>query len=49
MNRQNLLNVYETINYIARNHEKRGRDCSNWFYSNAEFEELKKSNRNTIL
>lgn len=49
MNRQHLKNLYDCINSIARNHESNGKDRSNWFYSDAEFEQVKRDSRNNIL
>lgn len=49
MNRYHLKNLYDCINTIARNHEACGRDRSSWFYSDAEFEKVKRDTRNNIL
>lgn len=47
--RQNLLNIYDVINKIARNHKEKGEDVSSWFYTKEEFEEIKKDPKNRIL
>lgn len=47
--RQNLINIYDVINKIARQHKEKGEDVSSWFYTKAEFEEIKKDPRNNIL
>ena len=31
--KQKLKNLYDVINKIARQHEAKGEDISNWFYS----------------
>ena len=49
MNRQHLKNLYDCINTIARNHEAKGKKRENWFYSDSEFESIKKDRRNTLL
>lgn len=49
MNRSHLKNVYDCINNIARKREARGADCSNWFYTDTEFERVKRDNKNSIL
>ena len=47
--KQNLKNVYDVINKIARNHKAKGEDVSNWFYSKKEFEEIKKDLKNKVI
>jgi hypothetical protein len=47
--RQNLKNIYDVINKIARAHKEKGEDVSSWFYSREEFEEIKKDPKNKIL
>lgn len=49
MNRQHLKNLYDCINEIAREHKARGHNRDNWFYSDSEFEQVKKDRRNTLL
>lgn len=41
--RKALKNIYDTINDIASSCENKGIDTSNWFYTNEELEEMKKS------
>jgi len=38
-----LKNIYDVINRIARNHEKKGEDTSSWFYTSKEVKELRKN------
>lgn len=47
--KQNLLNIYDVINKIARNHKAKGEDVSDWFYTKEEFEQIKKDPKNRIL
>jgi len=47
--RENLKNIYDVINKIARNHEKQGEDVSNWFYTSSELKELRKSDSKIFL
>ena len=47
--RQNLKNVYDVINKIARQHKEKGEDVSGWFYTKEQFEEIKKDPKNKIL
>ena len=47
--RQNLKNIYDVINKIARQHKEKGEDVSSWFYTKKEFEEIKKDHKNKIL
>ena len=49
MNRQHLKNLYDCINDIAESHKSKGKDRSNWFYTDAEFEQVKRDSRNNIL
>ena len=49
MNRYHLKNLYDCINTIARNHEAKGKDRSNWFYTDAEFEKVKNDAGNNII
>lgn len=49
MQRQHLKNLYDCINRIAQNHEKKGVDRSEWFYSKEELEHLKNDSRNIFL
>ena len=47
--RQNLKNIYDVINKIARQHKEKGEDVSDWFYTKEQFEEIKKDPKNKIL
>ncbi len=47
--RKNLTNLYDIINDIARNCEKREIDTSNWFYTNEEIEKMKKDTKYTFI
>ena len=47
--KQNLKNIYDVINKIARQHKERGEDVSNWFYTKSQFEEIKKDPKNKII
>lgn len=47
--RKQLRKIYDTINKIARNCEKRGIDTSDWFYTDDEIEKMKKDPRYTFI
>lgn len=47
--KQNLKNVYDVINKIARQHKEKGEDVSDWFYSKEDFKEIKKNPENRII
>lgn len=47
--KKNLKKVYDVINKIARNHKAKGEDVSNWFYTKAEFEQIKKNPKNRVI
>lgn len=47
--RKNLIQIYDVINKIARQHEEKGEDVSSWFYSKDEFKKIKKDPKNRIL
>lgn len=49
MNKMHLKNLYDCINAIAHDHEAKGKDRSYWFYSDAEFEKIKRDSRNNIF
>jgi hypothetical protein len=49
MNKTHLKNLYDCINTIAQEHEARGKDRSGWFYTDAEFEKVKRDSRNNIF
>ena len=44
-----VTNLYDTINEIARNCERRGIDTSDWFYTDEEIEKMKKDPRYTFI
>lgn len=47
--KQNLKNIYDVINKIARNHSEKGEDVSDWFYTKKEFEQIKNDPKNRII
>ncbi len=47
--KQNLKNIYDVINKIARQHKEKGEDVSSWFYSKEEFNEIKKDPKNKVI
>lgn len=47
--RKQLRKIYDTINEIARNCEKRGIDTSDWFYTDEEIEKMKNDPRYTFI
>ncbi len=47
--RENLRKLYDTINEIARNCEKRGINTSDWFYTADEIEKMKKDPKYTFI
>lgn len=47
--RKQLRKIYDTINEIARNCEKRGIDTSDWFYTDEEIEKMKNNPRYTFI
>lgn len=47
--KQNLKNVYDVINKIAKNHREKGENVDDWFISKEEFEEIKKNPNNRII
>jgi len=47
--RENLKNIYDVINRIARNHKERGEDTDSWFYTKSQVEELKKDPKNKFI
>jgi hypothetical protein len=49
MNRTHLKNLYDCINRIAQEHKARGNDRTNWFYTEDEFNQIKKDDQNNIL
>ncbi len=49
MDKQKLKNIYDVINKIARQHEAKGEDVSDWFYTKKEFEQIKNDPKNRII
>lgn len=47
--RANLVNLYKTINEIADNQRKQGRNVDDWFYSKAQLEQMKRSGEYKFL
>ena len=47
--RKQLRKIYDTINEIARNCEKRGIDTSDWFYTDEEIKKMKNDPRYTFI
>ncbi len=47
--KQNLKNIYDVINKIARQHRENGENVDSWFYDKKTFEEIKKNPNNRIL
>lgn len=46
--REAVINLFDTINEIAKQHEARGIDTSSYFYTEEQLEELK-NDPNTII
>lgn len=44
-----LTNIYDVVNNIAANAEKRGIDTSRWFYSTKQIQLLKESPDNKFI
>ena len=47
--KKNLENIYDVINKIAKAHKDKGEDVSKWFYTKAEFEQIKKNPKNKVI
>lgn len=47
--KQNLINLYKTINQIADSQRAEGKNVDNWFYTKAELENMKKSGKYNFL
>lgn len=47
--KRTLTKIYDVINDIAHNAEKRGVDTSKWFYTDKQVAELKKDPKNRFL
>ena len=47
--KQNLKNIYDVINKIARQHRERGENVDEWFFTKEEVEKLKKDPKNKFI
>lgn len=47
--KENLTNLYKTINQIADNQRAKGHNVDNWFYSKSELEKMKESGKYNFL
>lgn len=47
--KENLSNLYKTINQIADKQREKGNNVDNWFYSKSELERMKKSGKYNFL
>lgn len=47
--KENLTNLYKTINQIADNQREKGNNVDNWFYSKKELEKMKESGKYNFL
>lgn len=47
--KKNLKEIYDVINKIARAHEEKGEDVSDWFYKDEQIEKLKKDPKNKFI
>ena len=47
--KQNLKNIYDVINKIARQHKEKGEDVSDWFINKEQFEQIKNDPKNRII
>lgn len=47
--KQNLKNIYDTINKIADEQRLAGNNVDNWFYTQQELEELKRNNSSKLI
>lgn len=47
--KQNLISLYKTINEIAENKRREGKNVDDWFYTKEELEEMKKSGKYRFL
>ncbi len=47
--KNNLYNLYKTINNIADNQRANGKNVDDWFYSNSELQDMKKSGKYNFL
>lgn len=47
--KENLTNLYKTINQIADSQREKGNNVDNWFYSKKELEKMKESGKYNFL
>lgn len=47
--KQNLKNIYDVVNRIADSQREKGINVDDWFYTQEELEELKKSNSPKLI
>lgn len=47
--KRNLISLYKTINEIADNKRKEGKNVDDWFYTKERLEEMKKSGKYRFL
>ena len=47
--KKNLINLYQIINEISDNQEKKGINTSDWFYTQQELQEMRKSGQYKFL
>lgn len=47
--KQNLISLYKTINEIAENKRREGKNVDNWFYTKERLDEMKKSGKYRFL
>ena len=47
--KQNLKNLYDIINKIAKQHREKGENVDHWFYTSKQVEELKKESKNRFI
>ena len=47
--KQNLISLYKTINEIAENKRREGKNVDDWFYTKERLEEMKKSKKYKFL
>lgn len=47
--KNNLINLYKTINNIAENQRQKGNSVNGWFYSKKELQQMKESGKYNFL
>ena len=47
--KNNLFNLYKTVNNIAESQRKKGNNVDDWFYSKKELEKMEKSGNYNFL